>query len=195
MPITATTNRQKYIFQMRFYLNLIAFQIGWFACVFGAAHSIPVLGPMVVLVVIALHLFLSKRPYRELSLIGIAGLIGLSWDSFLVIAGLVAYPSGMIIDSLAPYWIIAMWMLFATTLNVCLRWLRKKYLLSLVLGAFLGPLTYYSGAKIGGISLLNQMDSLISIGLGWAVILPLLSELSRRLDGSGIPEGFNHLNV
>ena len=59
----------------------------------------------------------------------------------------------------------------------------------------MGPLTYYSGAKIGGISLLNQMDSLISIGLGWAVILPLLSELSRRLDGSGIPEGFNHPNV
>ena len=56
------------------------------------------------------------------------GAVGLSWDSAMVTAGWLAYPSGTFVAGLAPYWILAMWMLFATTLNVSFRWLQSRLL-------------------------------------------------------------------
>ena len=41
-------------------------------------------------------------------------------------AGWLAYPSGTFIAGLAPYWIVGMWMLFATTLNITFRWLHER---------------------------------------------------------------------
>ncbi len=38
---------------MRLLLNFAAFQIGWFACVLGAANGFPWLGPVVVAAVVA----------------------------------------------------------------------------------------------------------------------------------------------
>ena len=54
-------------------INFFAFQIGWFVCVLGAANSIPLLGPVIVAAVIAMHLSQSNKPVRELALTGVAG--------------------------------------------------------------------------------------------------------------------------
>jgi len=180
---------------MRYFANLLLFQIGWFACVLGAVNRIFLLGPIVVLVVISVHLFWSNRPSKELVLIGLTALLGAGWDSLLVLVGFVTYPSGTIINGLAPYWIIMLWMLFATTLNVSLPWLREKVLLSLLLGAFFGPLAYYVGVQLGGIVFLNLTASLLSIAVGWSVILPTLIALSVRFDGISISVEGNCQNV
>ena len=44
---------------------------------------------------------------------------------------------------------VALWAAFATTLNVSLRALRQRYLLSAVLAAVGAPLAYYAGARAG----------------------------------------------
>jgi len=164
-------------------INFVAFQVGWFACVLGAANGAPLLGPIVVAAVVVLHLSKSFRPGREALLIGLAGLLGAFWDSALVAAGWIAYPSGAVAANLAPYWIVAMWMLFATTLNVSLRWLRSRFTLAAALGAVAGPLAFYGGAKLGGVTFLDPWAGLVALGIGWAVMMPLLSALSTQLDG------------
>jgi hypothetical protein len=164
-------------------VNILAFQIGWFACVLGAANSAPLLGPAIVAAVVALHLSRSNKPAREMTLVLAAGLLGASWDSSLVAAGWIQYPSGNVIVGLAPYWIVAMWMLLATTLNVSLRWLRGRIALAVVLGGLSGPLAFLAGAGLGGVTFLEPRSGLVALALGWAVILPLLSALSTRLDG------------
>ena len=65
-------------------INFLAFQIGWCVCVLGAANAAPLLGPVIVAVVIALHLSQSNKPARELALTAVAGLIGAVWASALV---------------------------------------------------------------------------------------------------------------
>lgn len=172
---------------MHVLVNFLAFQVGWFACVLGAANAAPMLGPAVVVGVIALHMSRSNKPAREFTLILSAGLLGAVWDSSLVATGWVAYPSGNLFASLAPYWIVAMWMLFATTLNVSLRWLRGRTALAVALGGVAGPLAFYGGAQLGGVNLLDQRASLIALGFGWAVMAPLLILLSTRLDGMAAP--------
>lgn len=101
--------------------------------------------------------------------------------------GWIEYPSGNIAAGFAPYWIVAMWMLFATTLNVSLRWLRNRTALAVVLGAIAGPLSFYGGAQLGGVVFLDQRAGLIALSVGWAVMMPTLIILAARLDGIAVP--------
>jgi hypothetical protein len=168
---------------IRVVYNLAASEAGWFACVSGAANNMPWLGPLVVMAFIAIHLRLSKRPGPELSLMLSAILIGLVADSLLVFSGLVSYPSGTWIDGFAPYWILAMWAMFATTLNVSMKWMRNRNALAAALGAVCGPLAYLAGQELGAITFNQPLFAIASLAVIWAVAMPLLVALAERMDG------------
>jgi hypothetical protein len=168
---------------MRLLLNFAAFQIGWFACVLGAANGLPWLGPVVVLAVVALHLAMVRRPLPELYLLMAAMLIGLVLDSLLLATGWLRYSAGLWLPGLAPYWIIAMWALFATTLNVSLGWMRGRPVLTVLMGAVGGPLSYLAGEKLGAIELTQTIPAVAALSLAWAIAMPLLMRLADRFDG------------
>jgi hypothetical protein len=111
------------------------------------------------------------------------GVIGLMFDSVLVAAGWVTYPSGLFNDLLAPYWIVTMWMLFGTTLNLSMRWLKGRPLLAALLGAIGGPASYIAGQKLGGIVFLEFVPAIVALAVGWAVFMPILMALAERFDG------------
>ena len=164
-------------------INFAAFQVGWLSSVIGGAQQLPWLGPAVVLAAIGIHLVRAQQPSSELMLILSCGLIGTFFDSALVAAGWVTYPSGMISESLAPYWIITMWMLFATTINLSMRFLRGRPVIAAVFGLVGGPMAYYAGHKIGGIVFVNEFAALTTLAVGWAVLMPILMRLGELLDG------------
>jgi hypothetical protein len=164
-------------------LNFVVFQGAWFACVLGGAREFELLGTLAVGAAVALHLVLAPRPVIEAALVAIVATIGLLWDSLIVTLGLMAYPSGSPAPGLAPVWIVAMWALFATTLNVSLGWLRGRPVLAALLGAVGGPLAYFAGHRLGGIDLPDPAFALLVQGLGWSLLMPLLAWLASRLDG------------
>jgi len=164
-------------------INFLAFQLGWFACVLGAANGLPWLGPVVVAGVVALHLARVRRPLPELRLVAAAMLLGLVVDSLLLASGWLRYSTGFWLPGLAPYWIVAMWALFATTLNVSMGWLRGRSVLAVLMGAVGGPLSYLAGEKLGAIELTQPMYALAGLGLAWAIAMPLLMRLAVRFDG------------
>lgn len=166
---------------MNKFANFMLFQIGWFACVLGGAYQLPWAGTAVALAIVAWHLYTARQPRVELGLIAAAAAIGLVFDSALVAAGWLAYPSGLLHPSLAPHWIIAMWMLFATTLNSSLGWLQRVPWLAVPLGAAAGPLAYLGGAALGGVKFVAYEPALIALAVGWSLWLPLLVALARRL--------------
>ncbi len=168
---------------MHFFMNIAAFKVGWLSSVVGGASQLPWIGPVAVLLAISLHLYFARRPQSELMLIVSCGLIGAAFDSFLVTAGWVSYSSGVFFEYAAPYWIIAMWMLFATTLNVSMQWMSGKPLLAAVMGLVAGPLSYIAGNKLGAIEFVNETAALSALAVGWAVMLPLLMQLAERLNG------------
>ena len=168
---------------MRLFTNFLFFQIGWFSSVLGGANEMPWLGPLAVLAIVTIHLRLAHRPASEAALLISCAMVGAVFDSMLVALGWVSYSSGMFSSSMAPYWIITMWMLFATTLNVSLRWLREMPIVAALLGLVAGPLTYLGGAKLGGILLVDQVAALATLGIGWAVMMPGLLFLAERFDG------------
>jgi hypothetical protein len=164
-------------------VNFAAFEIAWLSSVIGGAQQMPWLGPLAVCIALAIHLFAARKPFEEVVLVLSCALIGAFFDSVLVAAGWVTYPSGLFSDDLAPYWIITMWMLFAMTLNVSMRWLRGKPKLAALLGFYGGPASYLGGQALGGIVLTNQFAALAALAIGWAIIMPILMWLSENLDG------------
>ncbi len=164
-------------------VNFVLFQLAWFACVLGAAQGHPWVGPLVVALVAGYHLARAPQPGLELALLGAAAWVGLVFDSALVATGWLAYPSGQWHALLAPYWIVAMWVAFATTLNLSLDWLKGRPALTIAFGAIGGPMAYLAGAALGGVSFVDQVPALVMLTLGWALITPLLVALSARLNG------------
>ncbi|MBT5220799.1 MAG: DUF2878 domain-containing protein [Woeseia sp.] len=163
--------------------NAVVFQIAWLLSVIGGAQQMPWLGPVAAVIALALHLRAARRPFEEVLLVLCCGMIGAGFDSFLVAAGWVTYKAGLFSEYFAPYWIITMWMLFAMTLNVSMRWLRGKPKLAAVLGFYGGPASYIAGQALGGIVLVNQFAALTALAIGWAVMMPMLMRLSENLDG------------
>ncbi len=168
---------------MHLLINIVGFKVGWVSSVMGAAAQMPWLGPVVFLIVALVHLRQARRPDLELGLVIAAGFIGIWFDSFIVAMGWVTYPSGQFSPMLAPYWIVTMWMLFATTLNRSMAWLRGRHALAAVLGAVAGPASYFAGQKLGAIQFVEPTAALTSLAIGWAVIMPVLMLIAERLDG------------
>jgi hypothetical protein len=164
--------------------NAAVFQVGWLCCVLAGANQIPWLGTLIALFIVAWHVSHAPSPRNELLLILSAGFIGAVWDSLLVYAGWLQYPSGTLIDNTAPHWIVAMWLLFATTLNVSLKWLKQRPALAAALGATAGPAAYFAGYKLGGVEIPDFTSAMTALALGWALIMPGLMALANRLDGS-----------
>ena len=159
-------------------INLTLFKAGWLAAVLTAAATLPALGTAAIAVVIAIHLYRSDQRRAEIRLLGASALIGIVWESVLVQAGILSYTTGVFAAGVAPYWIVAMWLLFATTLNVGMRWLRRNWMVAAVAGAVGGPLSFLAGQKAGAVVFTNPVTALVVISAGWAVILPLLVHLA-----------------
>ena len=164
-------------------LNFVVFQVAWFACVLGGARDLELAGTLAVAAAVALHVALARRPAVAVTLVAVVATIGLLWDSLVVTLGLMSYPSGSPAPGLAPVWIVAMWALFATTLNLSLGWLQGRPVLAALLGAVGGPLAYFAGHRLGGIDLPDPALALLVQGLGWALLMPLLAWLATRLNG------------
>ena len=167
---------------MRTLINFVAFQIGWFSCVISAAKGSPWVGLLVVILAVGLHLRTTERLRDELRLLVLAVVMGLGFDSLLVAFGWVRYPSGMLISGIAPYWILAMWALFSTTLNVSMGWLKNKLLLASVMGAVFGPLSYLAGQRLGAIELIDFRTSMTALAVIWAMAMPTLMYAASRHD-------------
>jgi len=155
--------------------NLVLFKLGWVACVMLAAAGQPVMATLVVAAVVVAHLVTVPVKSKESMLLVSAAVIGMTWESLLVRFGIVSYPGYTVAAALAPYWIVAMWVLFATTINHGLRWIKRSWIVASAAGLIGGPLAFFSGAQLGAVEFSNTLLALVSIGVGWAVLLPTLA--------------------
>lgn len=168
-------------------VNVLLFQAGWFACVLGAAHGLPWVGPLAAAAIVAWHLARAPQPKQELALVVVAAVLGMLFETLLVQAGWVRFQTGELIEGAAPYWMVALWAIFATTLNVSLRSLRPHWWLAALFGAIVGPAAYYAGARLGALEFGAAGAALTAIGIGWAILTPALLRAARQLDGYAQP--------
>ncbi|MDX2258480.1 MAG: DUF2878 domain-containing protein [Hyphomicrobiaceae bacterium] len=168
-------------------LNIAAFQAAWLALALSAANGEPHWGIMVAGIALALHLLRSPHWQPEATLAGLVTAAGVTVETALGMAGVLAPAAPFAWSPLPPLWLIALWAAFATTLNVGLRPLAGRPVLQAVAGGVLAPLAYGLGIEIGALVVPQPGPSktlaLAAIAATWAVTLPALMSIARRLDG------------
>ena len=166
---------------MKIAFNAIGFQLGWWLSVVGVMIDLPLLGPLYMVIFLGVHysLFASNR---EMLLILIAGAGGTFVDGLYGRSGILRFESGYEHIWLAPLWITAMWTGFTATLNHALKWLKGRPVLGFVMGAIFGPLSYFSGEKLGVITVLWSWTSTsLILALVWGTAILALYQLNERL--------------
>ena len=171
--------------------NFILYNVGWFAAVFFAASGQPWIGIASVILVAAAHLLSVPAWKKEAFTLLLAALLGFVWESALVWTGVLSYPTAPGIGPLAPLWIVALWVNFATTINVSLAWVKRSWWLASIFGAIGGPLAFAAGAGLGAVRFGDPVTSLIVIGVGWAIILPLFCLIAESvIDSTFLEPGY-----
>lgn len=171
---------------VRIIVNVVVYQCAWFACVLSAAAQRPLIGIAVAAAAVLLHLCIAPAPRRELPLIALTMVAGALFESLLMASGWVHASPALLFGSL-PLWMVALWAVFATTLNVSLRVLRHRYLLTALIAAVGAPLAYAAGAAMGAMQWVQIVPALLLVAIGWAVLLPLLMHTAQRFDGFAKP--------
>jgi len=167
---------------MRKLYNFVAFQIGWFACVLGAASAREALGIAVVAIGLAIHLVLARDRRRELAFLATSLPIGFVVDEVLHRAGAVVGNGTILPASFAPLWLLAMWPLFATTFGESMSWLRERHVLAAVLGVVAAPWSYMAAQRLDALELGAQSDGeswrwIVLVAITWGIALPTMTWL------------------
>jgi hypothetical protein len=162
-------------------LNVALYELGWLACVLGAARGVSAAGALVALALTGVHVLLARRRGDEARLCLLTGLLGMAADSAQTALGVLAFAPLGSPGWLAPLWIVVMWMEFATLFRFALGWLRGRYALAAVLGGVGGPLAYYGGVRLGAATLPAGLTvGLAALALEWAMATPALVWLAGR---------------
>lgn len=167
---------------MALLVNFIGFQVGWFACVLGAANDKELLGMIIALGIVIYHVVNQGDSRKELKLVLAATVIGLLWETWVLNLNILRYPSHPEASFWAPHWLIMMWSLFATTINLSMGWLKGRWVLAVFMGAIFGPLAFVAGEKLGAVVFLDSTLSMITLGIGWGLLMPLLLWLAERIN-------------
>jgi hypothetical protein len=173
---------------LRKIINFLGFQTVWLSAVFGAAAGRTWLGPVVVVIWLGVYSWLTGRPRLEIQIALTALMLGLTIDTLLIGAGAYA-PQGLISGwPITPPWMLALWVNFGTLVNGGLSWLKGRYLLGAFLGAWGGPMAYYSGHRLGALTFQSPVTlHLAVLGAAWAVAVPLLFFLAEKFRGRPAP--------
>jgi hypothetical protein len=155
--------------------NFVFFQLGWFACVLGAAHQQVFWAVAGTLIYIVLYAWYSPFPKAETRLLLKAFIFGVIADTLIANLGFLTFYDPWPSPYISPLWMWVLWVLVATTISKSLSWLRGKPILGAILGGICGPMSYEAGIRMGagawGAG--GQLGGLILVGIAWAIAIPL----------------------
>lgn len=163
-------------------INGLGFQAAWWACVLGVMFGVPLAGPAAMLLFLIIHSTRVSNISNEWKFIIAAGILGTAVDSALAYSGVIKYFGGWSQGIPAPLWISAMWMGFAATLFHALKWMRRSNIIGILMGVIFGPLSYYTGVKMGVLEFpFSTPLALIVLAMVWGSAIPLLYHMSKLM--------------
>ena len=156
-------------------VNLVFFQLVWFATVYGPGIGIHWLGLPAIVVFAVYHFFSAATARADFMLATASVLLGFIVETGYLQYGILIYEFNLPSTHFAPYWILVLWANFALTLNTGLRWLQGHYLAAAALGFVGAPLAYFSGVKLGAATPgITPAWAYLTIAVSWAAVTPAL---------------------
>ncbi len=162
------------------------FQIVWLATAIGAAQGSSIPGAVAAAVFVVLQLLAGGRRRLVVSAAAAAA-IGTVLESGLALTGLVTYATPWPGPSLAPLWIMTLWLAYGTTVATTAKLLggRSNWKVP-VFGAFFGPLAYIAGAKVGALTLSDPLVWTCAVlSVAWAIVVTALVTVDGFMERRG----------
>lgn len=167
--------------------NFLMYELGWLACVFGAAWGAGTPGAAFAFLLVVLHIALATARGPELRLVLIAALVGCLVDGLCLQLDVLRFADDGWLPGLPPFWMTVLWMQFATTLRFSLSWLRYRLWLAGFFGLAGAPAAFWGGTRLGAVELLSPvLRGMLILGILWSFAMPLLVWLSNRDGGFGV---------
>ena len=160
-------------------VSFVSFNLGWWVCFLGPKYGYPLAGPIYAIGAVALHLRIFPNPKGEALYLLAMTVIGAGIDSLLMHFGV--FQLLPVPVSIAPLWLIAMWTLFATSME-SMEPLRRNRWVFIVISAITGPFSYFCGEALGRLQYNRPLWIFLTIhGLLWAILMPALYVLRDKL--------------
>lgn len=158
-----------------FWINLILFQLGWFAAILGGNTG----AISFILPALCWHFFYCTHKKEDFILVLLCIFLGIMHDSFLLNSGFLIIPRHFVFP---PVWLILLWALLGITLNHSLKWIYERPLVASVSGAIAAPLSYLAGVKLSEAEWAGSLPQIVFIiAVIWVFLLPLHRFLFLRL--------------
>lgn len=127
----------------------------------------------------------KARQDRRIVLIGL--ILGVTTDTLFAASGWIQYAMPWTVTSIAPLWIIALWLAFSFTLNHSMSFLRENYATAAVFGLLGGPLAYWCADRVFNVIEYGTDISLVMIGLGlcWGCVIPAIFYIDKHIALTG----------
>lgn len=153
-------------------MNAVMFQCCWFAAILGSTYSALITLILALAIYFySLHLIGARIPYMALMVTGLS-VVGYMGDT------LIARQTGLVYSNslglFAPIWLLVLWIAFAATLELSMKWIFIKFWLTAVVGLFLVPVSYFAGIHLSNSYFLEQHSRyafFIFEGIWWAAVL------------------------
>ena len=153
--------------------SLAVFNLAWFGLVFIGDLFIPI-----AVILLGAQLWYFKSTKNEILLICLVATLGIWLDFALVYSGVFIFPGT---DGI-PFWLIILWIFFASTIRHSLAFLTNSKLLQFFVGAISAPLSYLAGAKLAVVDLgLSVGSSYLLLACFWGPLMVLIFALSGWL--------------
>jgi hypothetical protein len=164
--------------------SVIGLNIGWFACVLGAAWEIHWLSIVIVLFLVIIHLFvIGKKSLLPAILLGLASLaIGFVLDSILIAIRTYEPNRWFMPAPITTIWLLMLWLNFSLALNESLKWFQKHLFVAAIMGSIFGPLAYLAASRLGAVKIMTPVSrSLLMVSVVWFIAMSLMSVIAKSL--------------
>ena len=170
-------------------MNALGYQAVWFATLLGASLGYFWLGFLSSLLFAAIMLGFGGKAKADIRIVTIGLVLGIAIDSLFAASGWIRYAMPWEFVSMAPLWIIALWLSFSFTLNHSMEFLRHNYAVAGLFGLLGGPLAYWCADRLFDVIEYGTDISLVMIGLGvcWACVIPAIFYIDKQIAVIGAP--------
>ena len=157
--------------KVKIFLMLSGYQLTWLMCVFGEIFYKSFFPGLTCGLIFLFLVFINTQNKRKFIFIVFSiSVLGYLFDSILVNFKIYNFNSSLNIGWL-PIWMLVLWPSFATLFDEVFVFLSKYKFLAVLLSAFLGPLTYYSGSPLGLISINFLFLFFVLMTIFWSILM------------------------